>query len=106
MVSGNKKEGEMKMSQKHEITRRVVTAIDADGNSYIAEDGPTPASRTVDARPGYVVNNIWVTGAAPSVVGAPVSPCCSLGARQRAAGGPAPSPAAPPRAASSCVVTG
>ncbi|MEH6753748.1 MAG: cupin domain-containing protein [Alphaproteobacteria bacterium] len=59
------------MSQDHNVTRRVVTAIDADGNSYIAEDGPTPAVRTVDARPGYVVNNIWVTGAAPSVVGAP-----------------------------------
>lgn len=53
------------------VTRRVVTAIGGDGRSYIAEDGPTPAVRTVEARPGYVVNNIWVTGAAPSVVGAP-----------------------------------
>jgi hypothetical protein len=24
--------------------RRIVTAIDADGQSYIAEDGPSPAS--------------------------------------------------------------
>jgi hypothetical protein len=59
------------MAQDHKVTRRVVTAIDENGKSYIAEDGPTPASRTVDARPGYVVNNIWITGAAPDVVGAP-----------------------------------
>ena len=59
------------MSQDYQVTRRVVTAIDADGNSYISEDGPTPAVRTVEARPGYVVNNIWVTGAAPAPVGAP-----------------------------------
>ena len=59
------------MAQDHKITRRVVTAIDANGKSYISEDGPTPAARTVDARPGYVVNNIWITGAAPDVVGAP-----------------------------------
>lgn len=59
------------MANDHKVTRRVVTAIDDEGNSYIAEDGPTPAVRTVDARPGYVVNNLWITGAAPDVVGAP-----------------------------------
>ena len=59
------------MAQDIKVTRRVVTAIGEDGYSYIAEDGPTPAARTVDARPGYVVNNIWITGAAPDVVGAP-----------------------------------
>ena len=59
------------MVQDYKVTRRVVTAIGEDGKSYIAEDGPTPAVRTVDARPGYVVNNIWVTGAAPAPVGAP-----------------------------------
>jgi hypothetical protein len=59
------------MADNINVTRRVVTAIGDDGKSYIAEDGPTPAVRTVDARPGYVVNNIWITGAAPSPVGAP-----------------------------------
>lgn len=59
------------MSADIKVTRRVVTAIDENGNSYIAEDGPTPAVRTVEARPGYVVNNIWVTCAAPAPVGAP-----------------------------------
>lgn len=63
--------GGMQMSNSHNVTRRVVTAIGPDGKSYIAEDGPTPAVKTVEARPGYVVNNIWVTGAAPSPVGAP-----------------------------------
>lgn len=59
------------MSQSYEATRRVVTAVDENGKSYIAEDGPTPAVRTVEARPGYVVNNVWITGAAPSPVAAP-----------------------------------
>ena len=59
------------MASDYKVTRRVVTAIDENGNSYIAEDGPTPAVRTVEARPGYVVNNIWVTEAAPAPVGDP-----------------------------------
>lgn len=51
--------------------RRVVTAIGPDGKSFIEEDGPTPAFRSVEARPGYHVSNIWITGAAPSPVMAP-----------------------------------
>lgn len=51
--------------------RRVVTGLDSDGKSYIAEDGPPPAVRVVPERPGYIVSNIWATGAAPSPVDAP-----------------------------------
>ena len=51
--------------------RRVVTGHDSDGQSIFIEDGPSPSIRTVAERPGYVVNNIWVTGAAPSDVHAP-----------------------------------
>jgi mannose-6-phosphate isomerase-like protein (cupin superfamily) len=53
--------------------RRVLTADDAGGESFIAEDGPSPAVRVVAERPGYRVTNIWRTGAAPSDVAAPDS---------------------------------
>jgi hypothetical protein len=43
------------------LTRRIVTAIDSDGLSYIAEDGPSPAIITVPERPGYRNQNIWRT---------------------------------------------
>lgn len=51
--------------------RRVLTADDDQGRSFIAEDGPSPAVRTVAERPGYRVTNLWCTGAAPSPVAAP-----------------------------------
>ncbi len=51
--------------------RRVVTGNDADGQSTIVEDGVSPSIRTVEERPGYVVNNIWATGSAPSEIAAP-----------------------------------
>lgn len=50
--------------------RRVLTADDAQGQSLIAEDGPSPAVRLVPERPGYRVTNLWRTGAAPSPVSA------------------------------------
>jgi hypothetical protein len=43
------------------LTRRIVTAIDNDGLSYIADDGPSPAVITVPERPGYRNHNIWRT---------------------------------------------
>lgn len=50
--------------------RRVVTAIDADGRSYIAEDGTSPAEFVL---PGstYRSTNMWRTHAAPGAIGAP-----------------------------------
>ena len=50
--------------------RRVLTAIDADGQSYIAEDGPSPAEFVL---PGstYRSTNIWRTHAAPSDIATP-----------------------------------
>jgi mannose-6-phosphate isomerase-like protein (cupin superfamily) len=50
--------------------RRVVTAIDADGRSYIAEDGASPAEFVL---PGstYRSTNMWRTHAAPGAIDAP-----------------------------------
>ena len=50
--------------------RRVLTAIDAEGRSYIAEDGPSPADLVL---PGttYRSSNMWRTHAAPGSVAAP-----------------------------------
>ena len=50
--------------------RRVVTAMDAEGRSYIAEEGPSPASFTLPGSP-YRNDNLWRTGAAPSAIAAP-----------------------------------
>ena len=46
---------------------RVVTAIDADGRSYIAEDGASPAEFVL---PGstYRSTNMWRTHAAPGAM--------------------------------------
>ncbi|NLS01263.1 cupin domain-containing protein [Rhizobium sp. P38BS-XIX] len=51
--------------------RRIVTAINADGKSYVAEVGPSPAVRTVVERPGYRVTNIWRTLSTPVDVSEP-----------------------------------
>ena len=53
--------------------RRVLTGDDAQGQSSIVQDGPSPAVRLVPERPGYRVTNLWRTGAAPSDVAAPDS---------------------------------
>jgi hypothetical protein len=53
--------------------RRVLTADDAQGRSFIEQDGPSPAVRVVAERPGYRVSNLWRTGVAPAPVGAPDS---------------------------------
>jgi hypothetical protein len=65
------KRREDNVSTELKAVRRVVTGFDADGKSCIVEDGATPAIRKVEARPGYVVSNLWVTGMSPSPVGAP-----------------------------------
>lgn len=49
--------------------RRIVTAIDADGRSYIAEAGPSPAAFALPGSP-FRSDNLWRTGAAPAPVGA------------------------------------
>lgn len=41
--------------------RRIVTATNSAGRSYIAEDGPSPAVLTMDSRPGYRNSNLWRT---------------------------------------------
>lgn len=53
--------------------RRVVTADDAQGRSFIAEDGASPAVRLVAERPGYRVTNLWRTTGAQAGVDAPDS---------------------------------
>lgn len=48
-------------------TRRIVTAIDADGRSFLAEDGVSPAEFTFPGTP-FRSHNIWRTAAAPSPI--------------------------------------
>lgn len=59
------------MTEAKEFVRRVVTGHDRDGRSIIVADGPSPSVREVPERPGYIVSNIWCTGAAPSPIDAP-----------------------------------
>ena len=48
--------------------RRIVTAVDAQGQSVIAQDGESDATLTVAGRPGYRNANLWRTvGSRPSV---------------------------------------
>jgi hypothetical protein len=50
--------------------RRVLTANDAEGQSYIAQDGPSPVQLRNENRPGYCNSNFWRTGA-PATISAP-----------------------------------
>lgn len=50
--------------------RRVLTANDAEGRSFISEDGETPAVHTVAGRPGFRSANIWRTIDSPTPIGA------------------------------------
>jgi Cupin domain len=59
------------MSTSLAPVRRIVTGIDANGRSYIAEDGVSPAMMTMQGREGYRNNNIWRTVGSPARVGAP-----------------------------------
>ena len=53
------------MSHLPEPIRRIVTGHDAQGRSCIIEDGPSPAERFVEERPGYRSTNIWRTVGSP-----------------------------------------
>ncbi len=59
------------MSEQPPPLRRVVTGHDAAGYSLIEQDGPPPGMVSVPERPGYVMANVWRTGAMPSSVLAP-----------------------------------
>lgn len=50
--------------------RRVVTENSPEGRSRIRSDGPSPATRTVEGRPGYRSDNIWRTVDGPTSVNA------------------------------------
>lgn len=58
------------MPQALPPVRRVVTALDEAGQSYIAESGGSPATLTLPGSP-YRNANLWRTAAAPSPVEAP-----------------------------------
>ena len=51
--------------------RRILTGVNAAGQSYIAEDGPSPAILTMDERPGYQNANLWRTFGPDASVDAP-----------------------------------
>ena len=50
--------------------RRVVTGLDAAGQSVFVADGPAP-SRTNPAPPGWRLSQPWATGQAPAAVDDP-----------------------------------
>ncbi len=50
--------------------RRIVTAINAQGRSYIAEDGASPAILTMPGRTDFRNNNLWRTIGSPADVNA------------------------------------
>ncbi|PZQ24505.1 MAG: cupin domain-containing protein [Sphingopyxis macrogoltabida] len=53
------------------LTRRIVTANDGEGQSYIAEDGPTSSVNVADNIPGFRNNNIWRTLGCEASIDAP-----------------------------------
>lgn len=59
------------MSELFSPIRRIVTGEDKNGRAVFIEDGPSSAVKTVEARPGYRVTNIWRTGVSPSAINAP-----------------------------------
>ena len=61
------------MNEELPNIRRLVAANRPDGASYIAEDAPATAIRTVAERPGYRAVNVWRTTASPAPVDEPDS---------------------------------
>ena len=60
-----------KLDEKLPGIRRVVTSTDAQGRSYIIEDAPAGAIRTVPLRPGYRAVNVWRTESSFASISAP-----------------------------------
>ncbi len=54
------------MAEMLPMVRRIVTAINAQGKSIIAEDGPPKHVRENPARPGVRVCNLWATFGSPA----------------------------------------
>jgi hypothetical protein len=52
------------------LVRRVVTAIDSAGKSYLLSDAASPDQRTVRERPGFRSSNLWRTLGTPTPVAA------------------------------------
>ncbi|MFI4994602.1 MAG: cupin domain-containing protein [Hyphomicrobiales bacterium] len=48
--------------------RRVVTGHSEDGKAIIVSEGPVPVVRHAPLRPGYSMNEVWVTQAMPAVI--------------------------------------
>jgi mannose-6-phosphate isomerase-like protein (cupin superfamily) len=50
------------------LTRRVVTGIDEQGQSFFLADGPSESLFQTPGRPGYRNNNIWHTYGGPTLI--------------------------------------
>lgn len=48
--------------------RRVVTGHDSSGKAIIESDGITPIVRYAPLRPGYSMNEVWVTYSSPAII--------------------------------------
>jgi hypothetical protein len=66
MINTIARRGEIFMAHELPPVRRVVTAINASGRSYIAEDGPPKNIRAHPDRPGWCVSNLWATFGSPA----------------------------------------
>ena len=59
------------MAKQPAPVRRVLTGIDAAGRARIIEDDLAKAVKTIAARPGYRVTNLWATHGSPAPIGDP-----------------------------------
>jgi mannose-6-phosphate isomerase-like protein (cupin superfamily) len=50
-------------------TRRIVTIDDQQGRSGAIADGPSPDRRSDPARPGFMMERMWVTQGSPPAIG-------------------------------------
>ena len=50
------------------IVRRVVTGHSPAGKAIIVSDGPVPVVRHAPLRPGYQMNEVWVTYSMPAII--------------------------------------
>jgi mannose-6-phosphate isomerase-like protein (cupin superfamily) len=54
--------------------RRVVTGHDENGKAIFVSDGPAPVVHTSPVRPGFAINEIWITSGSAAEMNAPGDP--------------------------------
>jgi hypothetical protein len=77
---------ETAMAAELPLLRRIVTEVNAAGRSVIVDDGPPPAVRRSNGRPGFNSRNIWATFSTPALIDDPDRSKDVLGLMPPAAG--------------------